>query len=152
MKVRDIQRKAADVGTTVGERARDSGKALIIRTEGPRRALAERTEGPRKAIGKRTKETRRVVGYWIAGEKPKRRTLPVLGAAAAGAVAAFFLDPVNGKRRRSVARDKALSAVRGVQRRVGGKAQDLERQGEGLQRELVDRNGDPVPDSTLTRG
>jgi osmotically-inducible protein OsmY len=42
----------------------------------------------------------------------------VIGAAAAGAVGEYFLDPQNGRRRRHVARDKALAWVRRPTRRA----------------------------------
>jgi osmotically-inducible protein OsmY len=73
---------------------------------------------------------------------PSIRT--VVGAAAVGAVGEYFLDPHHGRRRRHVARDKALSwihrtrrkAARVVQRaasEVAGKAQRIshELNGEG---------------------
>jgi hypothetical protein len=39
-------------------------------------------------------------------------TRAVLGAATIGAVGEYFLDPQNGKRRRHIARDKALAWIR----------------------------------------
>jgi gas vesicle protein len=161
MKVQDIQQKATDIGSTVGHRAveigstvggraKETGKALIIRTEGPRKAIAERAEGPRKAIAKRTRRTRRKVGYWIAGEEPKGRTIPVLAAAAAGAVAAYFLDPVSGKRRRHIARDRTASVVRRVREQVAKRGRYLEGKAEGLRHELATLDGDRVPENDAT--
>jgi osmotically-inducible protein OsmY len=75
----------------------------------------------RKRAGARVRDTRRAVGYRIAGERPPstaRRLGSLAAATAAGAVAAFFLDPVSGKRRRHVAKDKITSAFRGSRDRI----------------------------------
>jgi osmotically-inducible protein OsmY len=47
----------------------------------------------------------------------------VLGAATVGAVGEYFLDPQNGRRRRHVARDKALSWIRRARRKAAGLVQ-----------------------------
>jgi osmotically-inducible protein OsmY len=52
---------------------------------------------------------------------PSTRT--VVGAAAAGAVGEYFLDPQNGKRRRHVARDKAFAWVRRPARKAAAEAE-----------------------------
>jgi hypothetical protein len=44
----------------------------------------------------------------------------VLGAAAVGAVGEYFLDPHEGRRRRHVARDKALAWIRRAGRKAAG--------------------------------
>jgi osmotically-inducible protein OsmY len=43
---------------------------------------------------------------------PQTRKLPVVAGVAAGAAGAYFLDPEHGKRRRHIARDKAMKLVR----------------------------------------
>ncbi len=172
MKVQDIQRKATtvgstvghravEIGSTVGDRAKETGRVVIVKTEGPRKAMLERTEGPRRALAektegsrkelaKRTKRARRKVGYFIAGEEPKGRTIPVLAATAAGAAAAFFLDPVSGKRRRQIAKDRAASTVRRIRERAARKGQDLQGKAEGLNQELADLDGDRWPEDDAT--
>jgi osmotically-inducible protein OsmY len=50
-------------------------------------------------------------------------TRAVLGAATVGAVGEYFLDPQNGKRRRHVARDKAVSWVRRPARKAVAEAE-----------------------------
>lgn len=90
---KEIRERARVAGT----RAREVGGMLGER-------LGETTKDTRQRLGKATRETRRKVGYWVAGEEPpKTRTrLWTALALGAGAVAAFFLDPVSGKRRRHV--------------------------------------------------
>ena len=76
---------------------------------------------------------------------PSIRT--VVGAAAAGAVGEYFLDPHQGRRRRHLARDKALSwihrtrrpAARGVHRVVSEAAGWVER----ISHELTGEHRDP---------
>lgn len=109
---RRLHAEAVHVGGVVKDRAADAGGAVRTTAEDLGRRAAERTKG-----------TRQTVGYWIAGEQPrKRRTGRVLLAGAAGAAAAFFLDPVSGKRRRHVARDWVAARFRDAgsrARRVG---------------------------------
>jgi hypothetical protein len=71
-------------------------------------------------LGESTKDTRRRVGHWIAGETPRSRRTGLWATLAAGigAAAAFFLDPVSGKRRRHV----AGSWIAGRFRRAGERA------------------------------
>jgi hypothetical protein len=63
-------------------------------------------------------------------------TRAILGAATAGAVGEYFLDPQNGKRRRHVARDKVLAWIRRPARKVTAEAQrrasDLAGKAQGL--------------------
>jgi hypothetical protein len=68
----------------------------------------------------RIRPARRRVGYWIAGEeRPRRSRLWIAVAGATGAAAAFYLDPVSGKRRRHVTRDWMAARFRGMGRRMG---------------------------------
>jgi osmotically-inducible protein OsmY len=108
MKVRNIGRDAreglATTGRAAGERAREVGGVLRDRSGRATRRLRSGT-----------RSTRRRVGYWVAGERPPstaRRAGTLALAGLAGAAVAFFLDPISGKRRRHVARDKAGRAVR----------------------------------------
>lgn len=69
----------------------------------------------RKRAGRRIRDTRRTVGYRIAGERrpsTARRIGITLAAGATGAVLAFLLDPVSGRRRRHLIRDKVSAAFR----------------------------------------
>lgn len=102
-------------------------------------------------VGDRTKDTRRRVGYWIAGEKPRRQTPMIVLAGVAGAAAAFFLDPVSGKRRRHVARDWVTARVRGLGRRTGraGRAAGAHAYGTWQSVTHRDEAGWPENDQTL---
>jgi hypothetical protein len=105
------------------ERARsgveDLGHAAQARARDLRKTARSRARDLGKDVDSRTRDTRRRVGYWIAGEEPARhRVRWTVLAGAAGAAAAFFLDPVSGKRRRHVARDWMAARLRRVGRRT----------------------------------
>ena len=51
-------------------------------------------------------------------EKPKRHRMSFLASTAAGAIAAYFLDPDRGRARRAKARDQIAAALRRGGRRV----------------------------------
>jgi hypothetical protein len=114
-------------GMTEGRKATAKGVARAgaagrARVEDARKAAGPGLKAARKRAGKGLKRTRRKVGFLVAGEKPpsrKRRIGAGLVAGAAGAAAAFFLDPVSGKRRRHVAKDWIAARGRGVARRSG---------------------------------
>ncbi len=93
-----------------------------------------RLDTVRKQAGRRIRDTRRAAGYRIAGQQPPstaRRVGTTLLAGAVGAAVAFFLDPVSGKRRRHVVRDKVGSAVRGTRERVARRGRYLQGQAAG---------------------
>jgi hypothetical protein len=118
------QFKGATAAT--GKRLKSARAAAAPRLEAARKRAGTRLEDARKRSGVAVKKTRRKVGFWVAGEKPKSRRRAVgtgLLAGAVGAAAAYFLDPVSGKRRRSVARDWVLARARNAAeggRRAGG--------------------------------
>lgn len=118
----DVREKLGEAAKSAGEKLGDARKAAGQVAEGAREtgkkvAGAAAVTGAR--VGVRVKRARKTIGYRIAGEEPKKRTGRMLLAGAAGAVAAFFLDPVSGKRRRNVLVDR----VAGTARTVAGKAQ-----------------------------
>ena len=59
-------------------------------------------------------------------------TLAGLAGFGLGALAMFLLDPDNGRRRRTVARDKAVGAVNDVAQAAGSSARDLQNRAKGL--------------------
>jgi osmotically-inducible protein OsmY len=67
------------------------------------------------------------------------RVLPVAFALAIGAALAFFLDPRAGRRRRHVARDRAVASARRALRQVRRTARHARADGLGLERRLVHR-------------
>jgi hypothetical protein len=84
---------------------------------------------------------------------PEARGLPVVAGVAAGAAGAYFLDPDQGKRRRHIARDKAVSLFRrgaGEARRkaqyAGGKAA-----GKAQERTSAGRDPGDLNDPALAR-
>ncbi|HEX2030701.1 MAG TPA: BON domain-containing protein [Actinomycetota bacterium] len=105
-------------GEKLGEAREVAGRAATA-ARGRATELAGAAAASGSRVGHRVKRARKTIGYRIAGEEPKRRTGRVLLAGAAGALAAFFLDPVSGKRRRNVLKDR----VAGTARTVAGKAQ-----------------------------
>jgi hypothetical protein len=107
-----IRERAEQGARELGRTVKEGSKDVVTRVD-------RGTRGLRRKAGKQTKDVRRKVGYWVAGEKPNRRTGLVVLAGVGGAIVAFFLDPVSGKRRRHVARDWVTARVRGAGARVG---------------------------------
>jgi hypothetical protein len=121
-----VRDKAAEGVDTAREKA---GPRLERAAAGTGRRLriardkaGKELEARRARAGKAVKRTRRTVGFWIAGEKPKSRTRKIgagIAIGAAGAAAAFFLDPVSGRRRRRVAKDWTVARFRDLSQRGG---------------------------------
>jgi BON domain len=102
------------------QKAEDRAKRMAQRTRRLGRKAGRRAEGVGEGVAGRTREARRRVGYWIAGEEPRKGSrLKIVAAGAAGAAAAFYLDPVSGKHRRHVTRDWLAARARGMGRRMG---------------------------------
>src|SRR6185436_19203769 len=59
-------------------------------------------------------------------------TLAGLAGFGLGALAKFLLDPDSGRRRRTVARDKAVGAVNDVAQAASSSARDLQNRAKGL--------------------
>ena len=101
-------------------KAEDRARGIASRTGRLGRAAGQRAATVGHDVAGRTKGARQRVGYWIAGEEPSKRSrLWIVVAGATGAAAAFFLDPVSGKRRRHVTRDWLAARARGIGRRMG---------------------------------
>lgn len=172
MTVKQAQRKAAEVlgrtGSAVGqglEVTREKAGRGVARArpkveragEAASRRLAEtRARGGkelatrRARTGKRLTRTRRTVGFWIAGEKPKSRTRRIAqGAAAvgAGAAAAFFLDPVSGKRRRRLAKDWTVARARGLGRATAGASRSVAARASGTVQSIRARRDGRLPEN-----
>lgn len=78
------------------------------------------------------------------------RALSILAAAAAGALATYFLDPEQGRRRRAIARDKVASGMHQAAGRGQALAQDLRHRSRGLVAGMRQRLArEPVADETL---
>jgi ElaB/YqjD/DUF883 family membrane-anchored ribosome-binding protein len=118
-----LETARAKAGRATGKatpRLRAVGEAATERLQAAQAKADKGLQAGREKAGRKLRRTRRKVGYWVAGEKPKSRTRRIgtgLMAGAAGAAAAFFLDPVSGKRRRRLAKDWATARIRGLARR-----------------------------------
>ena len=107
----------------------------------------------RRRAGARVRDTRRALGYRIAGERPPstaRRMGALAVASAVGATAAFFLDPVSGKRRRQVARDKVGSWIRGGRDRLARRGRYLRGQAAGAMEEARRGTTVQIPETDET--
>jgi gas vesicle protein len=79
-----------------------------------------------------------------------RSLFTAVGALAAGAIATFFLDPEQGKRRRALARDKVSSGLRQAAESSQALAEDLRNRSGGLAARLRGRlEPRPVADDKL---
>jgi osmotically-inducible protein OsmY len=107
----------------------------------------------RKRTGGRVRDTRRTIGYRIAGEQPPstaRRIGALAVAGVVGAAVAFFLDPVSGKRRRNVARDKLGSWFRGGRDRIARRGRYLRGQAVGAVEETRRVGATQIPQNDET--
>jgi hypothetical protein len=102
--------KVREVREVVGPKAREIGDVL-----GPKVKELGETVAPK------VKTARRKVGFWIAGEEPRKaRRWPAFAGLGIGAAAAFFLDPVSGKRRRAATKEWVAGKFRAVAHRTSG--------------------------------
>ena len=91
--------------------------------------------------------------------RSRRSAFPMLAVAAAagvvvGALLEFFLDPRAGRRRRHLARDRALSRLRRGERRAIGRARRAESHAVGVARRTINarrRVEEPADDLTLAQ-
>ena len=117
----------------VAERVRDLGHVVGPKAREVREVTGAKAHELGEAIKPKVKDTRKKVGYWIAGEEPpKRRTGRAVAAVGIGAILAFFLDPSNGKSRRTTAKEWIVSRFQRARSTGGGlMALFLERAGRG---------------------
>ena len=114
-----VLEKVRSAGEVVGPKARDVRDAVEPRARELGEAVAPRAKQLSETVAPKVKIARRKVGFWIAGEEPRKpRRWAAFVAVGMGAVAAFFLDPVSGKRRRSVTRDWVGAKVRAIGHRT----------------------------------
>ena len=105
--------------TELRQKAEDRARHLARRTGHVSRRTRRQAAQVGHEVAGRTRQARRRVGYWIAGEEPPRRSrMWIVVAGATGAAAAFYLDPVSGKRRRHVTRDWMAARFRAIGRRL----------------------------------
>jgi hypothetical protein len=132
--------KVKEIGATVGPKVKEIGSAV-----GPK------VKDIGSAVAPKVKIARRRVGFWIAGEEPRKaRRWPAFAAAGIGATAAFFLDPVSGKRRRAVTKDWMGARVRGVGRRTARLGRGAAARAHGI-RERIEHSGpEAIPENDAT--
>lgn len=138
--------------TELRAKAEDRARDIAQRTGRLGRVAGRRASSVGQEVAGRAKGARRRVGYWIAGEEPPKRThLWIVLAGAAGAAAAFFLDPVSGKRRRHVTRDWVAARARGAGRRIrrAGRAAGAEAYGTWQAATHVGESVPPENDAVL---
>jgi hypothetical protein len=71
--------------------------------------------------------------------------LTIAAAAATGAALAYLLDPVHGRRRRALVRDKAYSRMKTLQERAPKIAKDLRHRAHGVVAQTRRLLGHPEP-------
>ena len=114
-----VLERMRSAGEVVGPKAREVRDAVEPRARELGEAVAPRVKQLAETVAPKVKTARRKVGFWIAGEEPRKsRRWPAIAAAGIGAVAVFFLDPVSGKRRRTVTKDWVVARVRGLGHRT----------------------------------
>jgi osmotically-inducible protein OsmY len=98
-----------------------------------------------------------VVGVWCSAarsnestRRPRRAAkTPRIAAVLAGAGAQFLLDPVNGKRRRRMLKDRGSAAIRDLARQGNRRAQHLAGVATGKAHEATATPSPPADDNTL---
>jgi osmotically-inducible protein OsmY len=140
--------------TTLRGRAREGLDASRARAADSVESAGNRARkgmtSARKRANRRIRDTRRTVGYRIAGERrpsTARRLGITLAAGATGAALAFFLDPVSGKRRRHLVRDKVVSTFRGARERAARRRRYMQGQAEGRVKEARRAGAVQVPEN-----
>jgi hypothetical protein len=90
-----------------------------------------------------------------AADRRTALTMPAAAAAsglAVGALLEYFIDPLAGRRRRHVARDRVLSQLRRSERRAAVRARRAEAHAVGVARRTINarrRQAEPLDDLTL---
>jgi hyperosmotically inducible periplasmic protein len=152
-RIREARKDARRLGGTVRSTAGDLGGTVRSKAGEVGGAVRSRAGKVGESAATTTRGARRRVGYWVAGEEPpKSGTGKVLLAGAAGAAAAFFLDPANGKRRRHVAADWIGARVRGAGRTAGRVGRDVGARTYGVAQSTrhLSEAGRPENDATLS--
>jgi gas vesicle protein len=149
-----VRAKAAEgVGTArekAGPRLERAAKVTGRRLRMARDRAGKGLGARRARAGKTIKGTRRTVGFWIAGEKPKSRARRIgagIAIGAAGAAAAFFLDPVSGKRRRRVAKDWTVARFRDLSQQGGRVGRSIAARSAGTIQSIRHRRDAGLPEN-----
>ncbi len=154
-KVRDLGEvvapKARELKEAVGPKARELKDAVGPKARDIRQAVGPKVKELGDAVGPRVRTARRKVGFWIAGEQPRKpRRWPALVATGVGAAAAYFLDPVSGKRRRAVTKDWLAGRFRAVARRGARLGRGAGAYAEGYRQRITHAGNESPPENDAT--
>jgi hypothetical protein len=144
------QNTVRGTGKAAQQAARGAGKAGRAGTV---MAANRAVRSTRREVNSRTRATR---AWWRGlkrGFRARPRRLLVVNASApqrtaaalGGAGIAFLLDPANGKRRRQVARDRAVAVARRTARRGGQNADDTVGKAQGTEHDATSPPSAPDP-------
>jgi hypothetical protein len=146
-----VATKARDLGQAMAPKARDLRDAVAPKARQLGHAVGPKMKELGDAVGPKVKTARRKVGFWIAGEEPKKsRKWPAFAALGVGAVAAFFLDPVSGKRRRHVTGSWVAGRFRAVGRRTARMGRGVGAYAEGYRERMAHAGQESPPENDAT--
>ena len=146
-----VMEKVRSAGQAVGPKVRGVRDAVEPRARELGDAVAPRVKQLGETVAPKVKTARRKVGFWIAGEEPRKaRKWPAFAAAGIGAGLAFFLDPVSGKRRRSVAKDWVGARFRGMGRGTARLGRGIGARAVGLRERMEHAGDESVPENDAT--
>lgn len=148
MQASAVKEKVRDLSSTVGPKAGEIRDAIAPKALEVRDAIAPRARELGERVGPKVKTARRKVGFWIAGEEPRKgRRWPAFAAAGAGALFAFFLDPVSGKRRRSVTKDWVAGRFRALGSRTARMGRAAGARAAGYRERMSHAGGEAQPEN-----
>jgi osmotically-inducible protein OsmY len=85
----------------------------------------------------------------MMGSNRPTNAMPLLAGIGSGAALMYFLDPVRGRRRRAMARDKTTSALNTAERELKDRGEDLRNRARGAAAELRHAGDDHPSDDQL---
>lgn len=143
--------KARDVGEAVLPKVREARDAVGPKARQLAGVVAPKLSELGQEVAPRVKTARRKVGFWIAGEEPRKaRRWPAFAAAGIGAVAAFFLDPVSGKRRRAVTKDWIAGRLRSGGRTIARLGRGAGAHASGYAQRIANSGSEQPPENDAT--
>ncbi len=146
-----VMEKVRHAGKAVGPKVREVREAVGPKAREIGEAVAPKVKQLGETIAPKVKTARRKVGYFIAGEEPRKsRRWPAVAAVGFGAITAFFLDPVSGKRRRAVTKDWVAGRFRAVGRRTARAGRGVGAYAEGYKERLAHAGQESPPENDAT--
>ncbi len=146
-----VATRARNLGEQIGPKARELKDAVPPKAKEIGHAVGPKVKEVGAVVRPKVKIARRKVGFWIAGEQPRKpRRWPAIAATGVGAVAAYFLDPVSGKRRRAVTKDWVAGRFRAVGRRSARLGRGAGAYAEGYRQRLTHAGNESPPENDET--